>query len=347
MLRSTLIVGLLLATVSAYAHHGTANQFDQSKSLQVSGTVTKIRFVNPHSYVYFDVVDEDGDVQNWRCEMRAATLLRRSGWTAEMFAPGTKIKIDGVPARREPYGCYVNTIAFDDGKVVERYEQLEAADTGDVDREARRADGLPNFAGTWAAAQRLPTEAQVRGIAQRGRRGPRYQLTDAGTAASAGYEREDNPRFHCTATNILFDWTFDQHINRIDQNENSINLTYGFMDIVRTIHLDQDAHPDDITPSRAGHSIGHWDGDTLVVDTVGFSEGYLNTRAGAKHSTELHIVERFALSEDGKSLNRDYVGSDSKYLTAAFEGRDSINLSAAAFDPYDCEDLTTEIVDGF
>ncbi len=102
MLRSTLIAGLLLTTVSAHSHHGTANQFDQSKSLQVSGTVTKIRFVNPHSYVYFDVVGEDGDVQNWRCEMRAATLLRRSGWTADMFAPGTKIKIDGVPARRRP-----------------------------------------------------------------------------------------------------------------------------------------------------------------------------------------------------------------------------------------------------
>jgi hypothetical protein len=264
-----------------------------------------------------------------------------------MFAPGTKIIIDGVPARREPYGCYVNTIAFDDGTVVERYEQLESADTGNVEREARRANGNPNFAGTWAAAQRLPTEADVRTTAQRGRRGQRYQQSDAGTAASAGYEREDNPRFHCEATNILFDWTFDQHINQIDQDENSIKLTYGFMDIVRTIHLDQDAHPDDITPSRAGHSIGHWDGDTLVVDTVGFSEGYLDTRAGAKHSTELRIVERFALSEDRKSLNRDYVGNDSVYLTAPFEGRDSINLSAAAFDPYDCEDLTTEIVDDF
>jgi hypothetical protein len=198
----------------------------------------------------------------------------------------------------------------------------------------------------------LPTETEVRadtrGDRPRGRgRGSRYQQTDAGTAASAGYVREDNPRFHCEATNILFDWTFDQHINQIDQDENSIKLSYGFMDIVRTIHLDQDAHPDDVTPSRAGHSIGHWDGDTLVVDTVGFSEGYLDTRAGAKHSTELHIVERFALSEDRKSLNRDYVGNDSVYLTAPFEGRDSINLSAAAFDPYDCEDLTTEIVDGF
>lgn len=351
MLRSPLIATLLLASLTAYAHHGTSGQFDHSKTLQVAGTVTKIRFVNPHSYVYFDVVGDDGETQNWRCEMRAATLLKRSGWTADMFAAGTRIKIDGVPARREPHGCYVETIAFDDGEVVERYQQLEAADTGDVERDARRADGKPNFAGTWAAPQRLPDAAEVQRRAAAGPRGPgrgsRYKLTDAGSAASAGYEREDNPRFHCMATNILIDWTFDQHINLIAQDDKTITLTYGFMDIVRTIHLDQDSHPGDITPSRAGHSIGTWDGDTLVVDTVGFAEGYIDTRSGAKHSTALNIVERFSLSEDGKSLNRAYTVSDPLYLQESVSGKDSINLSASPFDPYDCEDLTTEIVDGF
>lgn len=351
MLRSPLVATLLLISLSAYAHHGTSGQFDHSKTLQVAGTVTKIRFVNPHSYVYFDVVGKDGETQNWRCEMRAATLLKRSGWTKDMFAAGTRIKIDGVPARREPYGCYVETIAFDDGEVVQRYQQLEAADTGDVERDARRADGKPNFAGTWAAPQRLPDTAEVKRRAAAGPgawgRSSRYKLTDAGIAASAGFKREDNPRFHCMATNILFDWTFDQHINLISQNEKTITLAYGFMDIVRTIHIGDDKHPDAVTPTRSGHSIGKWDGDTLVVDTVGFSEGYIDTRSGAKHSTALHIVERFSLTEDGKSLNREYVVSDPEYLQEPVKGQDSINLSASAFDPYDCEDLTTEVVDGF
>ncbi|MEM9208607.1 MAG: hypothetical protein AAGA61_05140, partial [Pseudomonadota bacterium] len=304
--------------------------------------------------VYFDAVDENGQVNGWRCEMRAATLLKRSGWTADMFAPGTKIKIDGVPARREPYGCYVETIAFDDGKVVERYEQLESADTGVLEREARRADGKPNFAGTWAAAQRLPSQAEVRRRAAGGpngaggrRGGSRYPQTEAGRAASAGWVREDNPRFHCQAVNIFADWTFDQHINFIEQDASTIKLTYGFMDIVREIHLDQDQHPEDLTPSRAGHSIGHWDGDTLVVDTVGFLEGVLDGRTGVRHSTELHVVERFSLSEDGRTLMRSWTGNDPLYLTAPFEGQDRIGLSAAAFDPYNCEDLTEEVVEGF
>jgi hypothetical protein len=364
MTRTLAVTFLLLLATTSSAHHGTAGQFDSSKIINVAGVVTKIRFVNPHSYVYFNVTEDDGSVSEWRCEMRAATLLKRSGWTAEMFAPGTRIKIEGNPARREPHGCYVETIALDDGTVIERYQQLDAADKGNVQRETRLPDGTPNLAGNWAAPQRLLTPEVVRaraaadpanpaamGMGPGGPGGPggpsRYQQSAAGKAASAGYEREDNPRFHCQATNIFMDWTFDQHINRIEQSKDTIVLTYGFMDIVRTIHLDMDAHPDNIKPSRAGHSIGKWDGDTLVVDTVGFSEGYLDTRQGVKHSDKLHVVEKFSLSEDGDSLIRTYTGEDPRYLTAKFEGRDEIHVSEAAYDPYNCQDLTEEVVEGF
>jgi len=149
------------------------------------------------------------------------------------------------------------------------------------------------------------------------------------------------------ATNIFMDWIFDQHINRVEQSEATITLTYGFMDIVRTIHLDLDQHPDDIEPSRAGHSIGHWDGDTLVVDTVGFASGYLDTRAGARHSDQLHVTERFTVDPEELSLTRSYTGEDPLYLSAGFEGRDKIFLSETPFDPYDCEDLTDEVAEGF
>jgi hypothetical protein len=364
MTRFLAFAALFVFASTGNAHHGTAGQFDHSTTLEVSGVVTKIRFVNPHSYVYFDATNDDGSVNEWRCEMRAATVLKRSGWSKEMFAPGTRIKIVGVPARREPHGCYVETIALDDGEVIERYAQLESADTGDVERQARLADGTPNLAGNWAAPQRLPSTQEVKAIAGQGPTVPsaapapgrppggrggrsRYQQSEAGTVASAGYEREDNPRFHCEATNIFLDWTFDQHINRIEQTADTITLTYGFMDIVRTIHLDMDTHPDDIEPSRAGHSIGHWDGDTLVVDTVGFSEGFLDTRQGVKHSDQLHVVEKLTLGDDGKSLQRTYEGEDPLYLSATFTGRDVINVSAAEFDPYNCEDLTEEVVEGF
>jgi len=60
----------------------------------------------------------------------------------------------------------------------------------------------------------------------------------------------------------------------------------------RVIHMDGRTHPADVTPSAFGHSIGHWDGDTLVVDTVGFNETFWMNRDGLPHTSQLHLTER-------------------------------------------------------
>jgi len=374
MKRTVAIALLALSSSLASAHHGTAGQFDQTKTIKISGVVTQLKLVNPHSYIYFEVKNDSGGVDAWRCEMRAGALLIRSGWSAEMFKAGTKITVTGFPARREPHGCYADEVEIDGGKTLQHYTQLEGADKGVDKREARRADGKPNFAGNWAANQRLlgSVAARAGGPAGPGAAGPgapgpgavgpagpgapgaraggpaRYQQTDAGTQASAGFNRDnDNPRYHCQATNIFADWTFDQHINQIEQTATTITIKYGFMDLVRTIHLNMAAHPSNLKPSRAGHSIGKWDGDTLVVDTIGFLPGYLEGNSGVKHSDKLHVVEKFSLGTDAKSLVRTWVGDDSLYLKAPFEGRDEIFASGAKYIPYACNDLTQEVVPGF
>lgn len=348
---------LALTACIASAHHGTAGQFDQTTTIKVSGIVTQMKLVNPHSYVYFNVKNDAGGTNLWRCEMRAGALLIRSGWTAEMFKAGTRITVTGFPARREPHGCYADEVEIDGGKTLQHYTQLDGADKGLEKREVRRADGKPNLAGNWAAAQRLLGSVAARAGGPSGPGGPpgaraggpaRYQQSEAGAKASAGFNRDnDNPRYHCQATNIFADWTFDQHVNQIEQTANTVTLKYGFMDLVRTIHLDTATHPKNLKPSRAGHSIGKWDGDTLVVDTVGFLAGYLEGNSGVKHSDQLHVVEKFSLGSDGKSLVRTWVGDDALYLKATFEGRDEIFASAAKFQPYDCNDLTQEVVPGF
>lgn len=345
----TYLIALLLLAGTSYAHHGANSQFDQSKSLEVSGVITKLRFVNPHSYVYFDVTNEDGSVENWRCEMRAATVLKRSGWSEAMFQPGTRIHIEGAPAWRETRGCYVERLRLDDGETIQRYDQLNAADHEVAldERPVTLANGQPNISGDWAAPQRILASGETRRRAAGGFRGVDYAQSDAGRAASVGFVLDrDNPRYHCQPINVIADWIFDQHINRIEQSDDTIALTYGFMDIVRTIHLDMDEHPDNIEATRAGHSIGHWEDNTLVVDTIGFQPGYLDGRFGIKHSDRLHVTERFALDNQQGLIIREYVVEDPLYLTETYSSRDSVFLSGTPFDPYNCDDLTTEIVYG-
>jgi hypothetical protein len=143
----------------AWGHHGVAN-FDLNKEITIVGTVTRIDLVNPHSWLFIEAAGDDGRVVRWRCELRGATVLRRSGWSAEMFARGTKITITGAPDRFEPNTCYLGSAMFADGTRIDRYGQIArpAAAAASAERRLRLASGVPNFAGDWAAEQRVLTD---------------------------------------------------------------------------------------------------------------------------------------------------------------------------------------------
>jgi hypothetical protein len=80
---------------------------------------------------------------------------------------------------------------------------------------------------------------------------------------------------------------------QIVQTPKEIVMLYEYDHTVRQIFIDGRAHPDDILPTYMGHSIGKWEGDTLVVDTVGFNEKTWLDRDGHPHSDQLHVIERF------------------------------------------------------
>src|SRR5262249_14254267 len=106
----------------------------------------------------------------------------------------------------------------------------------------------------------------------------------------------------------------------------------------RTIYMTLASHPTNVVPSRAGHSIGKWDGDVLVVDTVGFLPG---TLAGATpHSDKLHVVERFTLDPTTFMLKREYTAGDAAYFTAQYKGSDTVAPSNVPYAIEACEDLT-------
>jgi hypothetical protein len=93
---------VVCAPAPVSAHHGIG-RFDPTREINVEGTLTSLDFVNPHSYVHFNSIDANGAPIAMQCEMRAATVLRRSGWSPEMFVPGVAIKIHGRPHRDDPH----------------------------------------------------------------------------------------------------------------------------------------------------------------------------------------------------------------------------------------------------
>jgi hypothetical protein len=349
---------------SASAHHGFGN-FDLNKDVTVKGTLTGLDFVNPHSYVYVSVVGDDGAKTPYRCEMRAATVLRRSGWSPDMFKPGDPITITGAPDRFDAHSCYVNTILFADGTTADRYAQLSkpaqpagAAAAGA--RPARLPSGEPNISGDWAPEQVVMTDPRGKsgalvpvsqvGNYKPGERPtpppgggfgrPRVDYTAAGKEAAdkfRNFSPEDNPRMRCETTSILFDWTFDGPVDRIAQSGDTITLQYGQYGFTRTIHMNAE-HPAKIEPSRAGHSTGRWDNDVLVVDTVGFAPGVLNPPI--MNSAELHVVERFAFDANAMKITRSYTATDPIVFNGEYTGSDTIGVADLPYAPDTCNELT-------
>jgi hypothetical protein len=380
MQRTALAVVLLLVLASpAPAHHG-AGTFDLGRTVTfIAAELTRVELINPHSWLYFDVTLDSGEVEQHRCEMRSAHVLRRSGWSGDLFPAGGRITLNASPDRLDPNSCYLQTILFADGSRMDRYGQYVRGPEGelrevrgpiaepDAARALRRPTGEPNISGDWAPEQLVmadprgvggglvplgeleqrdtggPTAGRGAGRGGAGGRGAGERrtyggttLTLAGESVVAQFSQDANPRFRCETTSILFDWAFDGPVNRIGQDDDTIVILYGQHGLERTIHTNTDRHPENLEPTRGGHSIGHWEDDVLVVDTVGFLPGVLS--APVVHSGQLHVVERFSLDPETMALTRTYSAEDPIFLEGAYAGSDTVYPADAPYAADVCEE---------
>ena len=91
--------GLLLSALPVAAHHAFAAEFDVDKPVKVTGKVTKLDLVNPHSWLYVDVMEPDGKVTNWRFELGAPNALFRLGWKKDTVPSGLEVVVTGFRAK--------------------------------------------------------------------------------------------------------------------------------------------------------------------------------------------------------------------------------------------------------
>ena len=119
MRNALLTAALLMWTVpEAVAHHSFAVFFDETKSVTVSGSVTEFRFTNPHAIIEITRKTPQGQVETWRAETNAVTLLRRRGWTADSLKVGETVTIDGWPSRDGSRYLRVRRVVRSDGTVL-------------------------------------------------------------------------------------------------------------------------------------------------------------------------------------------------------------------------------------
>jgi hypothetical protein len=110
--------GLFAAGTPLFAHHSFAAEYDNTKPVEIKGTVTKVEWTNPHARFYVDAKDPSGKVVNWNFELASPNVLIRQGWTRHSLKEGDQISVQGNRAKDGANMANAATVVLADGKRV-------------------------------------------------------------------------------------------------------------------------------------------------------------------------------------------------------------------------------------
>jgi hypothetical protein len=111
-----IFLGLLSSAAGALAHHAFAAEFDATKPVKLRGMITRMEWVNPHAWMHLQVVDDDGNVQDWMIEAGPPGALVRRGWTRDSVKPGTEVLVEGYQAIDGAFRANGRDVTFPDGR---------------------------------------------------------------------------------------------------------------------------------------------------------------------------------------------------------------------------------------
>jgi Family of unknown function (DUF6152) len=298
----TCLVWLALAA-PALAHHSAA-AFDTQQEVKVTGTVTEYRFRNPHVYMTLQVKKADGSLVEMEVEGGAASVLNPLGFNRDTVAVGDVVTIVGNPARSRPDALMLGKDLYKrDGT----YYPLNIASRSVY---TPRNETATTIAGTWFSP-RPEFTAFLGGVAK-------WPITDKGRAAMAKVDPRATTQKDCIPVGAPA-LMFYPVANTITIQRDRVVMKVDWMDSERVIYLDGRPHPPAGQTFLHGHSVGRFEGDTLVAETTNFKDHANGLSMSLPSSTRKRLTERFRVGPDGKSLVYSGVIEDPEYLARSVE----------------------------
>jgi hypothetical protein len=295
---------LLALPAPALAHHSAA-AFDTQQEVKTTGTVTRYRFANPHVYLTLQVKKPDGSTVSVEVEAGAASVLNGLGFTRDSLAIGDVVTVVGNPARSKPDELMLGRDLFKrDGS----YIPLNIASRSVF---ASRNDVAKSIAGTWFSPR-----TEFNGFLGGVRNWPINEKGRAAMAANADPRATTQKDCIPIGAPALM---FYPVATTVTVQRDRVVMKVDWMDSERTVFLDGRQHPPATQTFLHGHSVGRWEGDTLVVDTTNFKEHTMGLSTTLPSSARKHLTERFRLGEDGKTLSYSGVIEDPEYLAKPVE----------------------------
>jgi hypothetical protein len=291
----------VLASSPLLAHHSAAN-FDTRAEVTLQGVVTRYDWKNPHVYMALEIEGPDGTRVEQAIEAGASSVLLPLGLTQDSVRLGERVTVRGNPSRRGP------------GHIV-------------LGRELTKADGTVLPLNIASPSARAVSDAQATSIAgtwfapfasfgafSGSRRS--WQLTPKAAAAVTEYDgTTQSAHAQCIPVTAPMVMVYPV-ITTVEVGDDTVVFNVDWMTSRRVVYLDGRGHPENGERTLHGHSIGHWEGDTLVVDTTLFGDHREGLAFGIPSGARKHVVERFSLNADRKHLDYEAWLEDPEHLIA-------------------------------
>jgi hypothetical protein len=354
-----LLICAIALVMGLQAHHSMSAVYDDKASVTIRGAVSKFDWANPHVWVFVDAPDG-----NWAVEFSSRLELRQFRWTAESLHIGDEVTITGDRARdlsRKMHGRSV--VRLDGSRLTEALYTLTIFSGDDVPAP-RWPDGrvrlgnVPGRYGYWALSSRPSLYEESAGNIPMNPEGLLRNIADAPKVAPfqpwalALYKHrqetllKDDPMEACLPPGgpRQFQAPYGFQLLEDKERQRVFVLSMGGNRNWRIIDLDGRALPkgEDVTPTYYGYSVGRWEKDSLIVDTVGLVERFWFSNGGLPHTESAKLREQFTRESAGVlryQVTIDDPGAYTRPWTASFD------LQWITGDPYDeyfCDDYNRE-----
>lgn len=289
------IVVMSLLWATANGHHAGVN-YDRENIREITGEVTYVSWRNPHIRLRVNVTEGSGEVVVWTIESGPLNIVRRLGVDTSEIQVGDTLTIAGPPERSGEPMMFASNFMLSDGRELvlssSAPHRWTNAGAPAVDPRERVGDGVEvprTLFRVWSRIIGRDAETVI-------------SMTESAAAAQARWDPiNDDVTLRCIAPGMIESMVGPVPIELVD-NDDEIDIRMEAWDARRTVAITDSHPPLDREPALQGYSTGRWENDDLVITTSRPSWPYLNDE-GVPMSPDAIIVERFTVSEDGRTMD--------------------------------------------
>ncbi|MGW8370589.1 MAG: DUF6152 family protein, partial [Gammaproteobacteria bacterium] len=303
---SSLVVVFTICWTSAAGHHSVSAEFDTSNQGELAGEITRVWFTNPHIRYRLTVRNEDGSTEDWELQGGNVTNLRAQGWLESTIRVGDQVTVSGDFGRGGAKKLRIGRMVTADGTQVPppRDAAPAAATRNGINASAGKNYGYASGKNDYPVDITGPWRNSYRWSVTVDDLEPKpTPFTAAARRLFDATEPWHDPSLRCVAPGLPRIFGAPYHADIVDAGTHYL-MIYIEHNTPRRIWMDGRTAPADTPATPMGFSVGRWEDNVLVVETTHLSAAWLDGSGLPMAGEGTRIVERYAPSEDGLTIDR-------------------------------------------